>query len=87
MVTNHYLEKRTFLRKYIRLEKKLSRTKKTSSRYSSLKNEAIEEKRKFYNSKIDEIITNWNEYGYCPGRRWHRAIMGLVKTVNEIQKF
>jgi hypothetical protein len=87
MVTNYYLEKRTFLKNYIKLKRKLSKKRKTSSSYRILREEANEEKRKFYNAKIDDILENWNNYDCCPGRRWRRAITGLVKTINEQKDF
>ena len=65
------------------MKRKLSKTETTSSKYDILSREATEKKRKFYNSKIDDILENWNNYKCCPGRRWYRAITGLVKTINE----
>jgi len=82
---NHYLEKRNFLKKYILLKRKLSKKRKTSSSYEILRREANEQKKQFYNSKIDDILENWNNYNYCPGRKWYRAVQGLVKTINELK--
>jgi len=84
---DHPLEKRNFLKKYVKLKRKLSKKRKTSSSYEILRRDANEQRRQFYSSKIDDILENWNNYNYCPGRRWYRAITGLVKTINEQKNF
>jgi len=83
---NHYNEKRFFLKKYARLKKKIFKTKESSRGYESIRQEFLEQKRQFYNKKIDDIVENWNNYDYCPGRRWYRAITGLAKTIDELNK-
>ena len=85
MTINHYHKKRVYLKKYIHLKRKVSKIRKDNRNYEVLTKKLNNYKRQFYQSKIDDIIENWNNYEYCPGRKCHRALTGLIKTLNEIQ--